>query len=1213
MLKNSEKKSYINTSILLNNAPKENDDYAIEAEILDAQVKSSGVNNIAVVAPYGAGKSSAIATYLNRYREKGFRASKHIQISLADFNSDEDFYPKQIEKADNENAIEQSILQQLLYNQKKHKLPNSSIQRTNRSRPLLIGAWGFLVAIFLLSLITLIFEVSGNGLFVGVIRNTSFIKPTAVGLSAVSLVILIVWFFKSGRLRSVKYKEFEISIDNNSKNSGYSLINKYIDEVLYFFECINVDLVIFEDLDRFDSLDIFVKLRELNTIINNSPKKASKVTFIYAVRDDMFADEKQRAKFFEFILPVVPVINPITTADSIREISDTLKNETNSLSLSEQFIKDISYFVSDMRVLKNAFNDYIIMANKLSDNSEKRLQVERENLFALALYKNLYPYDYSRLQANNGLIPLCVNKDKVVESFTNDIQNKISKLQAEKEKIKKEALENFDELKLIFKGQHYNENYSYTSSGTQNVDNIDTFKDITQLMHPQHAYYSVSLQNLPNGETYYERERSIKGKSEKRIQAIEAEIRNLSKEIDEIENSPFNTLISKIGIEVYFAEERLKEIKQEYREIIADKIYSGDKTEKLPEREENKKDKTLDKQIDFIRMLINKNYIDENYMEYISAYKSELSVNDRVFIGNVKKGHCKTYNYRLDNVKAVIRELNEEDFLQPAIIINDICKALKEIQEVDNENKVKTIKYQNLIRLFNSGKESVIKAVLAFLNVAERNEKYIFAEQIVDDCSSLIEALFGMSLSTEDKDMFVKLLIKANKSISEMAEIKQYINGHEQYTSLFKGNDLTKQCQFISSGQLLFEKLDVSAGRDRLFEYIVKNNMYVLNAENIRTVLNVGDTDSEQFERKNYTFIQQSNNEILKERLESNINTYIEKVFMKLPQSCESEDVVKTLLTNEKVQDENKSKVITHTDFKVTELDTVEDKYYPQLLSENKVMATWENVVTAYNVLGFDETLKHFIENNSGNIEGSFGDLDKGMQDKLFNEILTAKFDEKANEGLAKNIDVCFDMNVPFGKNDRIGAFILAGRFGFNIDDMRYLQNPPSTIPYLIIHQNKIKENMKAFFGNSNFKPLTVRNVVEECRIDLDFKKKFVHLCGGNFDISGIEKIVADFIAKNDCALGERLLYKFTNVVISADVKTTILSLTIRNNSISDFVSYRKYFCSIDNDYADFWNQTKKLTIKNTLTNRIIVEFMKKQNLISSFTTRKDKLHINCA
>ena len=182
------KKSNINTRILLNNAPKESDDYSIEAAILDTQVKNAGVNNIAVVASYGAGKSSAITTYLNRYRQRGICKPKHIQISLADFNSEENSQTKsQIDY--NENAIEQSVLQQLLYSQKKYRLPNSSIQRTNKSRPIVFIGYTVLAVMFLLSLITLIFEITGNGLFDGITDNTLFIKPTAVCIAIASLVI----------------------------------------------------------------------------------------------------------------------------------------------------------------------------------------------------------------------------------------------------------------------------------------------------------------------------------------------------------------------------------------------------------------------------------------------------------------------------------------------------------------------------------------------------------------------------------------------------------------------------------------------------------------------------------------------------------------------------------------------------------------------------------------------------------------------------------------------------------------------------------------------------------------------------------------------------------------------------------------------------------------------------------------------------------------
>lgn len=105
---NNEK--FIDSDMLLDNAPVDSDDYGVEAQILDAQIKKEGVNNIAVVAPYGAGKSSAITTYLKRYRKSRCGKSKYIQISLADFNQDDE----NTQSDYSENAIERSILQQLL-------------------------------------------------------------------------------------------------------------------------------------------------------------------------------------------------------------------------------------------------------------------------------------------------------------------------------------------------------------------------------------------------------------------------------------------------------------------------------------------------------------------------------------------------------------------------------------------------------------------------------------------------------------------------------------------------------------------------------------------------------------------------------------------------------------------------------------------------------------------------------------------------------------------------------------------------------------------------------------------------------------------------------------------------------------------------------------------------------------------------------------------
>ena len=299
-------KSKIAEDLMFDNSPIESDDYETEAQILDTQIRKEGVKNIGVVASYGAGKSSAITTYLKRYRRKSLRLPKFVQISLANFNSDEK--SKDDSKAYSENAIERSILQQLLYSQKKNSLPKSSINRTNKSNNFITFGYMFLALAFIFSVIVLAFEISGNSIFERVDNyNSSIIKVAFSCVIAVSLILMIFGLGHLGVLRKVKYKDFEINVDAKGEvPKDYSLFNNFINEVLYFFECVNVDLVIFEDLDRLENLKIFVKLRELNTIINNSPKRAGKVTFLYAVKDSMFKDEIQRAKFFEFILPIVP-------------------------------------------------------------------------------------------------------------------------------------------------------------------------------------------------------------------------------------------------------------------------------------------------------------------------------------------------------------------------------------------------------------------------------------------------------------------------------------------------------------------------------------------------------------------------------------------------------------------------------------------------------------------------------------------------------------------------------------------------------------------------------------------------------------------------------------------------------------------------------------------------------------------------------------------
>lgn len=68
------------------------------------------------------------------------------------------------------------------------------------------------------------------------------------------------------------------------KEEKESIFDKSLDEIVYFFESTTYDTVFIEDLDRFNQPNIFIKLRELNTVINNYDNIKRKVVFIYAIK-----------------------------------------------------------------------------------------------------------------------------------------------------------------------------------------------------------------------------------------------------------------------------------------------------------------------------------------------------------------------------------------------------------------------------------------------------------------------------------------------------------------------------------------------------------------------------------------------------------------------------------------------------------------------------------------------------------------------------------------------------------------------------------------------------------------------------------------------------------------------------------------------------------------------------------------------------------------
>lgn len=87
---------------------------------------------------------------------------------------------------------------------------------------------------------------------------------------------------------NTKWKSIEINVADKAvvkadeKVDEVSL-NKNMDEILYFFEETDYTLVVIEDVDRFDTPEVYTKLREINKIINDYDAIRRRIVFVYAL------------------------------------------------------------------------------------------------------------------------------------------------------------------------------------------------------------------------------------------------------------------------------------------------------------------------------------------------------------------------------------------------------------------------------------------------------------------------------------------------------------------------------------------------------------------------------------------------------------------------------------------------------------------------------------------------------------------------------------------------------------------------------------------------------------------------------------------------------------------------------------------------------------------------------------------------------------------
>ena len=346
-----------------------------ELELEEALKEGNEIYNVSVSGGYGAGKSSLIKTFLNEKR----KSADHILVSLASFQTQNDNKPVADSRVPasgpSSKEIEELILKHIIYSVNPSKIPRSKFSRLlPRRRSDFDNDIGRALAVFLIGLMLFIpenviealrltpltfqliqvFDDIGSSLLGHILSVLKLIGIAAWASLAFPFVASLFWTLSKYSFNaSVKIAGLEAAAERRN-NSDRSYLNENIDELLYFFEMnTRKRLVVFEDLDRLKNPDIFVKLREINLLLNQYEGISEKVLFLYATRDDVFINS-DRVKFFDLIIPVIPFVDNSNSYD----IFLTGLEKLDISGLDSDFLRETSYFVNDYRLLQSIIGEF---------------------------------------------------------------------------------------------------------------------------------------------------------------------------------------------------------------------------------------------------------------------------------------------------------------------------------------------------------------------------------------------------------------------------------------------------------------------------------------------------------------------------------------------------------------------------------------------------------------------------------------------------------------------------------------------------------------------------------------------------------------------------------------------------------------------------------------------------------------------------------------
>ncbi len=967
---------------------------------LDLAISNPAIKNIALTGPYGAGKSSVICSYLDQRP-----TIKALHISLATFaeaESEEEESnqgalktpKKDGDKRDfKEDELEKGILKQLFYKVNYRKIPQSRYRKIHKHG--LLRTYGLIVILALYVAFGIWFW--GNDILVdtykiayeqlvnlGVSEKGSILIIVIFVGGALLMVAYLVWLLSTRvRLGGLKIADkVEVSAENKDAETVF---NKNLDEIIYFFESTDYDVVFVEDLDRFRNNEIFIKLRELNTLINNYEMIKRKIVFVYAVRDDMF-ENTDRTKFFDFIIPIIPYINSTNSAEIMRSMLGLnlmpKKVRMPEISVSDRFVTLVAPYISDMRVLTSIMNEFWIYIRTIKGDQKLSL-LHDENMLALMIFKNMFPREFANLEGEEGIVKQAFRDKKTfIEKKVEPLEKVINQNLEILKTIDRDILRDVSELKVAFLGYlvAYTGIATNIQMGSVTRTSFDILKEdfdfnslnVTALKVIGKSAGAINNTNLfpvfnddPVVKEYFIRYNSLVNSADDRKEALRKLIEEYREKVRSMSEMSLAELINEYSVE----------------EVLSSEVQKND----------------------LLKFFLRHGYIDENYANYINYFhpQSITTAEMNYILGIRNHKAVGDYTYGLEHCDRIIDRLEAFEFEQIEILNFDLLDHMLENLKCEDE------KFKRLIKQITNRTEKSKDFIKAYI---ERNTYDFKLIPIICHESNWIWFDFDtdMELTQEAKDKYLLLILK-NCEIDDICrneycendevigKMKTYLERDKDILIKFKSIPEEKFEQIIEALEIEFNDLTMEGEVDKkLLDFIFDNNHYVLNKSMVEKLFMFKVPErSKEPSVINYTAI-------LDLRYAPLLN-YVHKEFARFAtlfmieteeNDTESLDAINDAL--ERLNGINTELCIRLIEKQKNAFwDSISDclpetgekiVVWNYLLENKRISITWDNYIVYHAHFGFTDELCNFVNNNMQELINA--GCPKNLTEEMINELL---------------------------------------------------------------------------------------------------------------------------------------------------------------------------------------------------------------------------------